>query len=190
MQQEHNIPANRGPVVGVDLGVKTLATLSDGATEPNPRHLRSCLKKLKRLQRTVSRRQKGSHNRRKAVRRLATLHQRIAHQRANTLHQFTSRLAKTKSIVVIEDLNVAGLLKNHHLAQAIGDVGFGELRRQLSYKAAWYGCQVLVASRWEPSSKTCSGCGWVDEDLTLADRTFCCEDCGQALDRDLNAAIN
>jgi len=92
--------------------------------------------------------------------------------------------------VVIEDLNVAGMLKNHHLAQAIADVGWGEFRRQLTYKAAWYGCQVLVASRWEPSSKTCSGCGWVDEDLTLADRTFLCEDCGQVLDRDLNAASN
>ena len=82
------------------------------------------------------------------------------------------------------------MLKNHHLAQAIGDVGFYEFRRQLAYKAAWSGGRVLVASRWEPSSKTCSGCGWVDEDLTLADRTFRCEDCGQVLDRDLNAAIN
>jgi putative transposase len=124
------------------------------------------------------------------VRRLATLHRRIANQRANTLHQFTSRLAKTKSTVVIEDLNVSGLLKNHHLAQAIADVGWGEFRRQLSYKAAWYGCRVLVASRWEPSSKTCSGCGWVDEDLTLADHTMRCEPCGLVVDRDLNAAIN
>ena len=190
VEQAHITPVNRGSVVGVDLGVKTLATLSDGTVEPNPRHLRTCLKQLKRLQRTVSRRQKGGCNRTKAVRRLATLHRRIAHQRANTLHQFTSRLAKTKSVVVIEDLNVAGMLKNHHLAQAIADVGFGELRRQLSDKAAWYGCRVLVASRWEPSSKTCSGCGWVDEDLTLADRTFRCEQCSQVLDRDLNAAIN
>jgi putative transposase len=190
VEQAHITPVNRGPVVGVDLGVKTLVTLSDGTAEPNPRHLRSCLKKLKRLQRTVSRRQKGSRNRRKAVRRLATLHRRIANQRANTLHHLTSRLAKTKSIVVIEDLYVSGMLKNHHLAQAIADVGFGEFRRQLSYKAAWYGCQVLVASRWEPSSKTCSGCGWVDEDLTLADRMFCCEQCGLVVDRDLNAAIN
>ena len=190
VEQAHVAPVNRGPVVGVDLGVKTLATLSDGTAEPNPRHLRSCLKQLKRLQRTVSRRQKGGCNRTKAVRRLATLQQRIAHQRTNTLHHLTSRLAKTKSIVVIEDLNVAGMLKNHHLAQAIGDVGWGEFRRQLSDKAAWYGCQVLVASRWEPSSKTCSGCGWVDEDLTLADHTFRCEQCSQVLDRDLNAAIN
>jgi putative transposase len=172
----------------VDLGVKTLATLSDGTSEPNPRHLRSCLKKLKRLQRAVSRKPKGSRNRRKAAQRLGTLHRKVANQRTNTLHHLTSRLAKTKSIVVIEELHVAGMLKNRHLAQAIGDVGFGAFRRQLRYKAAWYGSRVLVASRWEPSSKTCSGCGWVDEDLTLADRMFCCEDCGQALDRDLNAA--
>jgi putative transposase len=192
VEEEHFAPVNTGPVVGVDLGVKRLATLSDGTTEPNPRHLRSCLKKLKRLQRAVSREQKGGRNRRKAIQRLGKLHRRVAHQRANTLHQFTSRLAKTKSIVVIEDLNVAGMLKNHHLAQAIGDVGFYEFRRQLTYKAAWYGCQVLVASRWEPTSKTCSGCGWVDEDLHLGDRTFHCRNpyCRLVVDRDLNAAQN
>jgi putative transposase len=190
VEQAQIKPVNRGPVVGVDLGVKTLATLSDGASEPNPRHLRSSLKKLKRLQRAVTRKPKGSRNRRKAAQRLGTLHRKVANQRTNTLHQFTSRLAKTKSIVVIEELNVAGMLKNHHLAQAIGDVGFYEFRRQLSYKAAWYGCQVILARRWEPSSKTCSCCGWVDEDLTLADRMFRCEDCGQVLDRDLNAASN
>jgi len=118
----------------------------------------------------------------------------VANQRANTLHQFTSRLAKTKAVVVIEDLHVAGMLKNHHLAQAIGDVGFGAFRRQLTYKAAWYGCQVILASRWEPSSKTCSGCGWVDEELDLGERTFHCRNpkvpCGLVMDRDLNAAIN
>jgi len=190
VEQEHVVPANGGPAVGVDLGVKTLATLSDGTTEPNPRHLRSCLKKLKRLQRAVSRKQKGSGNRKKAVSRLATLHRSVANQRANTLHQFTSRLAKTKAVVVIEDLHVAGMLKNHHLAQAIGDVGFGEFRRQLTYKAAWYGCQMVVVSRWEPTSKTCSNCGWVDTDLSLADRVFRCERCSLVLDRDLNAALN
>jgi putative transposase len=189
-EREHIAPVNRGPVVGRDLGVKQLATLSDGTVEPNPRHLRACLTKLKRLQRAVSRKPKGSRNRKKAVGKLARLHRTVANQRANTLHQFTSRLAKTKAVVGIEDLNVAGMLKNHHLAQAIGDVGCGEFRRQLAYKAAWYGCQALVASRWEPTSKTCSGCGWVDEDLTLTDRTFRCEQCVLVLDRDLNAAVN
>jgi putative transposase len=93
-------------------------------------------------------------------------------------------------VLVIEDLYVSGMLKNHHLAQAIGDVGFYEFERQLLYKASWYGARVLLADRWEPSSKRCSGCGWIDEDLTLADRTFHCEQCGLVLDRDLNAAIN
>lgn len=192
VEQEHVTPENAGPVVGVDLGVKALATLSDGTVIPNPKPLRRQLKKVRRLQRAVARKHKGSHNRRKAVRRLARLHRRIANQRANTLHQVTSHLAKTKPAVVIEDLHVAGMLKNHQLAQAIADVGFAEFRRQLLYKAQWYGCQVLVASRWEPSSKTCSHCGWRDEDLTLADRVFRCQNpgCGQVLDRDLNAAIN
>src|SRR5260221_2806284 len=195
VEQEHVVPMNRGPGVGGDLGNKNIATLSDGAEESNPRHLKQRLRKIKRCQRTVSRRRKGSHNRRKAVRRLANLHRTVANLRANTLHHLTSRLAKTKSVVVIEDLNVSGMLKNHHLAQAIGDVGLGEFRRQLTYKAAWYGCRVVVADRWAPSSKTGSGCGRVAGDLTLADRTFRCEnparpDCGLVLDRDLNAAIN
>jgi putative transposase len=131
VEQEQAVPVNAGPVVGVDLGVKTLATLSDGTAEPNPRHLKQRLRKIKRMQRAVSRKQKGSHNRREAVRRLARLHRTVANQRANTLQQLTSRLAKTKSVVVIEDLNVAGMLKHQHLAQAISDVGFAEFRRQL-----------------------------------------------------------
>ena len=191
-QQQQEVPINTGPVVGVDLGVKTLATLSDGTPIPNPTPLKRRLKKLKRLHRAVSRKQKGSKNRAKATRKLARQYHKVANQRANTLHQVTTRLAKTKSVIVIEDLHVAGMLKNHHLAQAIGDVGFGEFRRQLTYKAAWYGSQVVVVSRWEPSSKTCSGCGWVDDDLTLADRVFRCANagCGLIIDRDLNAAIN
>jgi len=190
MEEEQAVPENIGPVVGIDLGVKSLATLSDGTVITNPRHLKRRLKKLKRLQRVVSRRKKGSKNRKKAVRRLAKLHRQIRHQRSNTLHQVTTRLAKTKSVLVIEDLHVSGMLKNHRLAQAIGDVGFYEFKRQLLYKASWYGARVVLADRWEPSSKRCSGCGWLDEDLILADRTFHCERCGLVLDRDLNAAIN
>jgi putative transposase len=190
VEQEQAVPENTGPVVGVDLGVKQLATLSDGTTAPNPRHLKSCLKKLKRAQRIVSRRRKGSRNRRKATQRLARLHRKVANQRTNTLHHLTSRLAKTKSVVVMEDLNVAGMLKNHQLAQALSDVGFAEFRRQLAYKAEWYGCRIIVADRWFASSKTCSRCGWVDEQLTLADRTFRCQHCGLVMDRDLNAAKN
>jgi putative transposase len=187
---EQVVPENTGPVVGVDLGLKRLATMSDGQIEENPRHLKQRLKKIKRLQRAVSRKVKGSQNRKKAARKLGAEHRKVANLRANTLHQLTSRLAKTKSVVVIEDLNVAGMLKNHHLAQAIADVGFYEFRRQLEYKAQWYGCQVIVADRWFASSKTCSCCGWVDESLTLADRTFRCQRCGLVMDRDLNAAKN
>ena len=190
VEEELAVPENTGPVVGIDLGIKTLATLSDGTVIPNPRHLKRRIKKLKRLQRVVSRRQKGSHNRKKAVRKLATLHRQITNQRRNTLHQVTTRLAKTKSILVIENLNVSGMLKNHHLAQAIGDVGWYEFKRQLLYKANWYGARVILADRWEPSSKTCSECGWLDADLTLSDRIFHCEQCGLVRDRDLNAAIN
>lgn len=196
VEQEAMVPEYGGtggrarPVVGVDLGVKALATLSDGTVIRNPKPLKRQLKILKRLQRAVSRKRKGSQNRKKAVRRLARLHRRIAHQRANTLHQLTSRLAKTKSVVVIEDLNVAGMLKNHRLAQAIADVGFGEFRRQLTYKAAWYGCRVVVVNRWEPSSKTCSGCGAVKAELALAERVYRCAVCSLVLDRDLNAAMN
>jgi putative transposase len=143
-----------------------------------------------RVQRVVSRRQKGGKNRKKAVRSLVKLHRQIKNQRHNTLHQVTTRLAKTKSVLIIEDLHVSGMMKNHRLAQAIGDVGFAEFKRQLLYKASWYGARVLLADRWEPSSKRCSGCGWLDQDLTLSDRTFHCEQCGLVLDRDLNAAIN
>jgi putative transposase len=119
-------------------------------------------------------------------------YRKVSNQRANTLHQVTTWLAKTKAVIVIEDLYVAGMLKNHHLAQAIADVGFAAFRCQLTYKAAWYGSRVVVVSRWEPSSKPCSGCGWVDKDLELSDRVFHCQNagCGRMLDRDLNAAIN
>ncbi len=188
VEQEQATPEQSGPVV--DLGLKRLATLSDGGIEENPHHLKQHLRRLQRLHRAVTRKQKGSRNRQKATRRLGAQYRQVANQRANTLHQLTSRLAKTKSVVVIEDLNVSGMLKSHRLAQAIGEVGWGEFRRQLAYKAAWYGGRIIVADRWFGSSKTCSQCGWGDETLTLADRTFRCQACGLVIDRDLNAAKN
>jgi putative transposase len=194
VEQERAVPENAGSVIGVDLGVKSLATFSDGTVIANPRHLKRRLKKIKHFHRAVSRKVKGSKNRKKAARRLGRLYRQVANQRANTLHQLTAMLAKTKQVIVIENLNVNGMLKNHQLAQSIADVGFGEFRRQLRYKAAWYGARVVLADRWEPSSKTCSGCGWVDEDLALSDRVFHCQNpqvpCGLVMDRDLNAAIN
>jgi len=176
--------------VGVDLGILRMATVSDGNAVDNPRALKQGLNKIKRLQRRVSRRQKGSANRKKAVRQLARAHYRVANIRKDALHQATSWLAKTKSVIVMEDLNVSGMLKNHHLAQAIADVGLYEFRRQMSYKGAWYGCEVLIADRYYPSSKRCSGCGQVKPDLSLNEREYRCECCGLVIDRDLNAAIN
>jgi putative transposase len=190
VEQGHVVPAASGPVIGVDLGVKRLATLSDGTIVENPHHLQQQLSKITRLHRAVTRKQKGSQNRKKAARRLGAQYRRVANQRANTIHQLSSRLAKTKPVVMIEDLHVSGLLKNHHLAQAIGDAGVGEFRRQLAYKAGWYGRRIIVADRWFASSKTCCRCGRVDEHLTLADRIFRCQHCGLVIDRDLNAARN
>jgi putative transposase len=186
-----------GPIIGVDLGVKTLATVSDGREIANPKALRKRLKKLQRLSRWHSRKQQGSANRKKSQRKLARMHARIAHVRQDALHKATAGLvAKNKpsdqrpAVIVIEDLNVSGMLKNRHLSRAIADVGLYEFRRQIEYKAKDAGCLVQVVSRWEPSSQTCSSCGWRHPKLTLADRVFICQECGLTLGRDLNAAQN
>ncbi len=178
------------PIAGVDLGIKTLATVSDGMTIENPRALKSGLRKIKRLQRTVSWRKPGSANRRQAVAKLAKAHLRLASIRKDTLHQATSLLAKTKSAVVLEDLNLSGMMKNHHLAQAIADVGLYEFRRQMTYKGEWYGCQVFLADPYYPSTKRCSHCGSVKAEMDLGWRIYECDVCGLVIDRDLNAAIN
>jgi len=176
--------------VGVDLGVLALATLSTGEVVLGPRALRSGLRRLRRLSRQHSRCQRGSANRRKASRRLAKHHTRVAVLRRDHLHKLTTMLAKSHGRIVVEDLNVRGMLGNRRLARALSDAGFGELRRMLEYKCQWYGAELVVASRWYPSSKTCSGCGAIRAELSLQDRIFRCPDCGLELDRDLNAAIN
>ena len=189
--------AATGEPIGVDLGIKTLAAVSDGRTFDNPKALRKRLTAVKRTSRRHSRKKKGSQNRKKAQRRLARMHARIANIRKDALHKATSALvARTKpdeqrpAVIVLEDLNIGGMLKNRKLSRAVADVGMYEFRRQIEYKAAFAGVQVKVVSRWYPSSKTCSGCGWIHEDLTLADRVFCCQQCGVVLDRDENAALN
>ena len=138
----------------------------------------------------VSRRKKGSANREKAVRQLARAHLRVANVRKDTLHQVTSRLARTKSAVVLEDLNVSGMVKNHHLAQAIADVGFYEFRRQMEYKGRWYGCNIIPAPRFYPSTKRCSQSGHIKTEMSLGERVYVCDHCGLMIDRDLNAALN
>jgi putative transposase len=178
------------PIVGVDLGIKTLAVVSDGTTFENPNALKSKMRKLKRLQRSLSRKVKGSSNRKKAAKRVAKLHWRIANVRSDTLHKLTTELTRTKSVIVIEDLNVSGMMRNHCLARAISDLGLCELRRQLEYKGEWNDCLIVTADRFFPSSKTCSECGWINEDLKLSDRQWVCLDCGCVHDRDHNAAVN
>ncbi len=196
-EEQSEPPPATGEVLGVDLGIKTLATCSDGSTFANPKALRSRLKALKRASRSHSRKKKGSNNRKKAQRKLAKLHARIGNIRRDALQKATSAIvAKTKPdserprVIVLEDLHVSGMLKNRKLSRAIADVGLYEFRHQIEYKAQFAGSQVLLASRWEPSSKTCSCCGWVKEDLTLANRVFLCEECGNVQDRDYNAARN
>ena len=179
-----------GPPVGVDLGIKTLATLSDGNTFANPRALRRNLRKLRRLHRSLSKKRKGSRNREKAKLQLARLYLRTFNIRQDTLHKLTTHLAKSHSKVVIENLNVSGLLKNHRLAQAIADAGFYEFRRMLEYKCRWYGSELVIVPRTFPSSKLCSRCGHRKQDLSLAEREYHCEECGLRINRDLNAALN
>jgi putative transposase len=176
--------------IGVDLGIKTLATLSDGKAFANPRALKHAQKSLRRLERQKSRRKLGGKNRKKTCQKLAKQHARVANIRKDIAHKLTTSLCKNHALVAIEDLHVNGMLKNHKLTQAVSDSTFGEIRRQLQYKAKRYGTYLVVIDRFYPSSKTCSACGWVDEDLSLADRTFICHDCGLVIDRDLNAAIN
>lgn len=176
--------------VGVDLGIKNLATLSDGTTIANPKPLKRGLKRLRKAQKALSRKTKGSNRRRKARLNVAKLHRRIADMRSDALHKLTTRLAKTYSDIHIEDLNVSGMVRNHALAQSVQDASFFEFRRQLEYKTARTGAKLHVVNRWYPSSKMCSNCGTVKAKLSLGERTYHCEECGLAIDRDLNAAIN
>jgi len=177
--------------IGIDVGIKSLAVASNGTFYANPKALSVSERKLKHLQRELARRKKGGSNWRKTKVKLSRCYQRISNVRANNLHNISRDVVdKNPAAIVIENLNVKGMVQNHHLAQAISDASFAELRRQLEYKARWQGIDVFVADRWFASSKTCSRCGAKDDDLTLADRIFKCKNCGFIIDRDLNAAMN
>jgi len=195
-KEEIEVTQATGEPIGVDLGIKEMAVCSDGQRFENPKPLRKAQIKLRCLQRELSRRKKGGQNREKTRRKIAQAHQRIANIRRDTLHKATSSItAKTKpdserpNAIVLENLNVAGMVKNHCLAQAISDVGFAEFRRQLEYKSEWYGSELKVADRFFPSSRLCRHCGCINSELKLSDREWTC-DCGAVHDRDLNAAIN
>lgn len=175
--------------VGVDLGVLNLATLSTGEVIEGAKSYRKYEKKLARYQWLNRHKVIHSNNWKKAQIKIARLHKRIANIRSDTLHKLTSQLAKNHSKIVIENLNVSGMLANRHLAKAIADMGFYEFRRQLDYKCNLYGSELIIADRWFASSKTCSSCGQIKGSLPLSVRVFEC-DCGLVIDRDLNAALN
>jgi putative transposase len=182
-----------GPVAGVDLGLHSFATISDGVggeVVAAPKPLGCCLRRLRRRSRAHSCKTRGSSNRRQSAVRLARLHRRIRNMRVDFLHKLSTRLAKTKSVVVLEQLNVRGLVRNGHLARHISDAGWGDFRRMLEYKSRWYGSKVVLAPRFLASSKTCSECGHVLESLALSHRKWICPACGVEHDRDSNAARN
>ncbi len=178
-------------MVGIDLGLKDLFVTSDGKRVNNPRHTARHARKLARAQRQLSRKQKGSNNRAKARHNVARRHAKIADTRLDHLHKLTRQIINENQVICAESLAVKNMVKNRHLAKAISDAGWGELVRQLAYKAAWAGRQFVQIDRWYPSSKRCHGCGFVMESLPLDVRTWDCPDCGiQGIDRDVNAARN
>jgi len=190
-ETEVELPNLTGEVIGIDVGIKTLATCSDGETFANPKALAAKTKQLRRWQRRLSRRVKGGKNRAKARIQVARLHKKVADTRRDA-HNKAARVIVDKhpSIIVTENLNVKGMFKNRKLAKALSDAAFGQFGRILTYMAEDAGIEVVKAGRFFASSKLCSCCGWKKETLTLADRTFVCDDCGLVIDRDLNAAIN
>ncbi len=183
------IEANR-LTVGVDIGIKELAVTSDGKVFSNPKAYRRMSKRMKRLQRAVSRKKSGSSNRTKAVRVLARIHARIANIRKDAIHKLTTYLAKNHSVVRIEDLHIKAFLKNHKLAGAIADCGMYEFKRQLEYKVEKFSSQLILVDRFFPSSQICSNCGKHRHKMPLKNRLYECPDCGHSEDRDLNAAKN
>lgn len=176
--------------VGLDMGISALVTTSDGEKITNPRPLRKWRKKLAQAQKHLARKQKGSKRRLRAKRKVARIHEKISETRKDQLHKLTTRLVRENQTIVVEDLSVRNMVRNHCLAGSISDAGWATLRSMLEYKCNYYGRELKVIDRWFPSSKTCHGCGHVIEKLPLNVREWCCPKCEASLDRDINAAIN
>ncbi len=189
-ETEHISINSQSGEVGVDLGVKMLATLSDGATYENPRALKHYQKLLTRAQRQLAKKQKGGNRWKKAKIRVQCIQKRVADIRADATHQATTDIAKHYDFVAMEDLNVKDMVKNHYLAGAVGDAAFGEFKEQMQYKLDWNGGELVLIDRWFPSSKTCSACKYINNSLTLSDRKWVCPNCVTYHDRDENAAKN
>lgn len=190
-----DVPKQKAPkptvgMLGIDAGIHNIATCSDGEILPNPKYLAKSEAKLKREQRRLSRKVKGSTNREKQRIKVARIHEKVVNQRKDVLHKFTTNAVHKSQGIAVEDLNVLGMMRNHHLAKAVGDASMSEMIRQLEYKCAWYGRDFVKVDKFYPSSKTCSKCGHVYDELTLAERSWICSVCGTVHDRDLNAAVN
>ena len=177
-------------VLGIDAGVHDLMARSDGVKVASPKALARGERKLAREQRRLSRKRKGSASRRKQKRKVARIHERIANQRKDALHKATTEAVRESQAIAVEDLNVRGMEKNRRLAKSVSDASMSEMARQLEYKCAWHGRRFVKVSRWYPSSKMCSTCGHVLEELPLSVRAWTCPVCGASHDRDLNAAVN
>jgi len=178
-------PINESTTIGLDLGIKDFAITSGGEVFENPKYLRKAQSKLKYVQRKYSK-YKGK----KTKKKLTLLHEKVVNKRKDFLHKTSTKLIRENQTICLEDLNVAGMVKNHNLAQAISDVSWSTFVTMLEYKADWYGKNILRIGRFAPSSKTCSNCGNINKELTLKDREWTCKSCNSVLDRDVNASIN
>ena len=177
-------------VIGLDLGIKDFIVDSNGNRYENKHFYKNQEKKLKKLQKQFSKKQKGSKNRNKVRIKLANIYEKITNQRNTYLHQITSKLVNENQVICIEDLNVKGMMQNHKLAKSIQELSLFEFRRQLEYKCKWYGRQLIVIDRFYPSSKTCNNCGYIYKDLKLSEREWICPHCKSLIDRDYNASLN
>ena len=182
-------PLDEKQAIGIDLGIKTFATLSNGVEIENPKHLKKSLKKLKKLQRKVSKKVKGSNNRIKSVKKLAILHEKVANKRMDFLHKITYFLVTNFDTLCLETLKSGNMMKNHKLAQSLSDIGIGKFNELINYKSEWFGTNVLRIGQFEPSSKMCS-CGTINKELKLSQRIWTCNSCGITHDRDVLAANN
>lgn len=176
--------------VGIDVGIKTFAVLSDGMEYENPKHLKNAISRIKVLQNRASKKKKGSNNRKKANQKIAIVHEKITNKRKDFLHKVSDVITKQFDTIIVEDLNISGMIKNHKLAQSISDVGWGNFGIYTKYKSEWRGKNYITIGMFEPSSKLHNTCSYLNKNLQLSDREWLCPKCGQIVLRDLNAAIN
>lgn len=183
-------PISFETTVGIDVGIKSFAVLSDGQQYDNPKYLKKSLKRLKILQRRASKKKNGSENRKKANLKVSLLYERITNQRKDFQHKFSDAITKQYDVICVENLHIAGMVKNHKLAQSISDVSWSSALDMLKYKADWRGKTYHEIGRFDASSKLHGKCGFLNKGLTLSDRMWVCPKCGETVDRDFNAALN